>query len=86
MKTHFTDLFDLDVPVVDADAHVNEPPDLWQSRVPARWRDRAPKALHTDDGDFWSFEDGKRSRALGLTATAGLSYPQFRPEGLRYSE
>jgi hypothetical protein len=42
--------------------------------------------LHTDDGDFWSFEDGKRSRALGLTATAGLSFPQFRPEGLRYSE
>jgi len=37
------------------------------------------------NGDFWSFEDGKRSRALGLTATAGLSYPQFRPEGLRYS-
>jgi predicted TIM-barrel fold metal-dependent hydrolase len=79
-------MFDLDVPIVDADAHVNEPPDLWQTRVPARWRDRAPKVLHTDDGDFWSFEDGKRSRALGLTATAGLSYPQFRPEGLRYSE
>jgi predicted TIM-barrel fold metal-dependent hydrolase len=86
MKTHFTDLFDLDVPIVDADAHVNEPPELWQTRVPPRWRDRAPKVLHTDEGDFWSFEDGKRSRALGLTATAGLSYPQFRPEGLRYSE
>ena len=86
MKTTFTDCFDLDVPIVDADAHVNEPPDLWQTRVPARWRDRAPKVLHTDDGDFWSFEDGKRSRALGLTATAGLSFPQFRPEGLRYSE
>ncbi|MDQ1533432.1 MAG: hypothetical protein QOF28_1193 [Actinomycetota bacterium] len=86
MKTHFSDMFDLDVPIIDADAHVNEPPDLWQTRVPARWRDRAPKVLHTDDGDFWSFEDGKRSRALGLTATAGLSYPQFRPEGLRYSE
>ena len=86
MKTTFTDCFDLDVPIVDADAHVNEPPDLWQSRVPARWRDRAPKVLHTDDGDFWSFEDGKRSRALGLTATAGLSFPQFQPEGLRYSE
>ena len=86
MKTHFSDMFDIDVPIIDADAHVNEPPDLWQTRVPARWRDRAPKVLHTDDGDFWSFEDGKRSRALGLTATAGLSYPQFRPEGLRYSE
>jgi predicted TIM-barrel fold metal-dependent hydrolase len=86
MKTTFTDCFDIDVPIVDADAHVNEPPDLWQARVPARWRDRAPKVLHTDDGDFWSFEDGQRSRALGLTATAGLSFPQFRPEGLRYSE
>lgn len=86
MKSEFTDIVDLDYPIVDADAHVNEPPELWQERVPAKWRDRAPKVLHTDEGDFWSFEDGKRSRPLGLTATAGLSYNQFRPSGLRYSE
>jgi predicted TIM-barrel fold metal-dependent hydrolase len=76
----------IDYPIIDADAHVNEPPDTWQSRVPARLRNRAPKVLRTDKGDVWSFDDGKRLRPLGLTATAGLSYPQFKAEGFRYEE
>lgn len=76
----------IDYPILDADAHVNEPPDTWQTRVPQRLRARAPKVLHTDRGDVWSFDDGKRLRPLGLTATAGLSYLQFRTEGYRYEE
>ncbi len=82
----FRDVATIDYPILDADAHVNEPPDLWQSRVPARLRTRAPKVLRTDTGDVWSFDDGKRLRPLGLTATAGLSYPQFRAEGFRYED
>src|SRR5213594_3917041 len=74
-----------EVASIDSDAHVNEPPDLWQERVPARLRNRAPKVLHTPEGDVWSFDDGKRLRPLGLTATAGLSYLQFRPAGLTYA-
>src|SRR5207247_5970066 len=31
-------------------------------------------------------DDGKRLRPLGLTATAGLSYLQFRAEGYRYED
>jgi predicted TIM-barrel fold metal-dependent hydrolase len=84
MSDIFSDVASIDYPILDADAHVNEPPDLWQSRVPARLRSRAPKVLRTDKGDVWSFDDGKRLRPLGLTATAGLSYPQFRAEGLTY--
>src|SRR5262249_62048408 len=76
----------IDYPIIDADAHVNEPPDTWQSRVPARLRNRAPKVLRTETGDVWSFDDGKRLRPLGLTATAGLSYPQFKAEGFRYED
>src|SRR5262245_64909195 len=84
MSEIFSDVASIDYPILDADAHVNEPPDLWQARVPARLRHRAPKVLSTDDGDVWSFDDGKKLRPLGLTATAGLSYLQFRPSGLRY--
>jgi uncharacterized protein len=84
MSEVFTEVASIDYPILDADAHVNEPPDLWQSRVPARLRGRAPKVLRTDNGDVWSFDDGKRLRPLGLTATAGLSYLQFRAEGLTY--
>jgi uncharacterized protein len=86
VKTTFHTIADIDYPVVDADAHVNEPPETWQDRVPAKWRDRAPKVLHRDDGDWWSFDDGARLRPVGLTATAGLSYVQYRPSGIRYSE
>jgi predicted TIM-barrel fold metal-dependent hydrolase len=84
MSDVFHTVASIDYPIIDADAHVNEPPDLWQTRVPQRLRNRAPKVLHTDDGDVWSFDDGKRLRPLGLTATAGLSYLQFRPQGYRY--
>jgi predicted TIM-barrel fold metal-dependent hydrolase len=84
MSDVFMEVASIDYPILDADAHVNEPPDLWQTRVPARLRSRAPKVLRVDGGDVWSFDDGKRLRPLGLTATAGLSYPQFRAEGLTY--
>ena len=84
MSEIFHELASIDYPIIDADAHVNEPPDLWQERVPARLKERAPKVLHTPDGDVWSFDNGKRLRPLGLTATAGLSVLQFRPSGYRY--
>ena len=86
MSDIFYDVASIDYPILDADAHVNEPPDLWHTRVPQRLRARAPKVLRTEQGDVWSFDDGKRLRPLGLTATAGLSYLQFRPEGYRYEE
>ena len=39
----------------DADAHVVEPPNLWQERVPARLRDLAPKVVQKDaDTEGWS--------------------------------
>src|SRR3954466_13192542 len=77
---------DIDFPIIDADAHVNEPPDLWQTRVPAKMRDRAPRVVEIDGGDYWSFDGGKRTWPLGLTATAGDSYLTLRPNGLRYSD
>jgi predicted TIM-barrel fold metal-dependent hydrolase len=83
----FSSIGDLDVPLVDADAHVNEPPDLWQDRVPAQWRDRAPRLVRDDDGgDRWVFDDGTVTRPVGLSATAGQSVVQFRAEGARYAD
>ncbi len=84
MAEPFTEVASIDYPIIDADAHVNEPPDTWQDRVPARLRDRAPKVVHGDRGDVWSFDDGKSLRPVGLTATAGLSYLQYRPSGISY--
>jgi uncharacterized protein len=51
--------------VIDADTHVTEPPDLWTSRLPSKWRDAGP---HLEDGvwrvaDDWLTEFGAHSHA-----------------------
>jgi len=47
----FFDHASIDYPILDCDAHVNEPPDTWVGRVPAKFKDRAPKVVHRDEGD-----------------------------------
>src|SRR5258706_14182759 len=84
MADPFYEVASIDYPIIDADAHVYEPPDVWHARVPARLRARAPRVLQTDEGDVWSFDDGARRRPVGLMAAAGSSYLDFRPSGLRY--
>jgi predicted TIM-barrel fold metal-dependent hydrolase len=80
----FTCLSSIDYPIVDADSHVNEPPNLWQDSVPGKWKERAPKLVHTEKGDLWHFDGGKHTWPVGLTATAGQSYFQFAPMGQTY--
>jgi hypothetical protein len=77
MSEIFYDVASIDFPIIDADAHVNEPPDLWQKRVPAKWRQRAPRCERKDGGDVWLFDDGKEIWPVGLTACAGLSFFDF---------
>ncbi|MBM3672291.1 MAG: amidohydrolase [Actinobacteria bacterium] len=61
--------------VIDADTHLTEPPDLWTSRVPAKYVDQVPRMTRDDQGrDVWQF--GKRTvGVVGMTATAGWSQP-----------
>src|SRR5436190_15046070 len=75
----------IDYPIIDADAHVNEPPDLWQERVPSHLKERAPRVVQeAGGGDVWEFDRGKVRRAVGLTAIAGLSYLQYKDAGFTY--
>jgi hypothetical protein len=41
--------------------------------------------VHGDDGDIWHFDGGRSTRALGLTAAAGLSDLEIQPTGRRYA-
>ena len=80
----FHEVASIDYPILDADAHVYEPPEVWQERVASGLRPRAPK-LATIDGELqWSFNDGERLRPIGLMAAAGTSWLDFRPNGLTY--
>ena len=42
------------IPAISADAHVDEPHDLWFTRLPERLRDRAPRRIQADDGGGWT--------------------------------
>ncbi len=62
--------------VIDVDAHVTEPADLWVERVPAKYRDRVPTMQRGDDGrDRWFVGDGAVMLTVGHTATAGWGAP-----------
>ena len=41
----------MDYSIVSADSHVFEPPDLWTTRIDAKFRDRAPRIIREKDGD-----------------------------------
>lgn len=46
----------MDYRIISADDHIDLqwlPADLWQKRVPAPYRDRAPKVVETGDGPYW---------------------------------
>ncbi len=61
--------------IIDADAHLTEPPDVWTARVPARYLDRVPHVVRQPDGkDSWVL-DGTPFYNVGSTAMAGWGEP-----------
>lgn len=86
--TDNTDLFhdfrSIDYPVIDADAHVQEPEDLWTRDAPASLKDRVPRVKHTEQGDFWLFDENKPPEAVSFTVSAGKSYLDYYPTGGTY--
>jgi predicted TIM-barrel fold metal-dependent hydrolase len=69
--------------IISADDHVEEPRDTWQSRVPAKLRDRAPKVERVGEGDAWTV-DGKVVTKMGLQVQAGRKFEEYKLEGETY--
>jgi predicted TIM-barrel fold metal-dependent hydrolase len=63
--------------VIDVDTHITEPPDTWSARLPARFRDRAPRVVKSPDYGFevWQIGDGSSPVPVGHTAVAGWPEP-----------
>ena len=60
--------------IISADDHIDLqwlPRDLWQTRVPAEWRERAPKVVDTADGPYWFCGDERWDSWGGRKGTAG---------------
>ena len=64
--------------LIDADTHVNEPPDLWIDRVPSKFKDRAPRMQRFEAGDAWILEGVKDPINFGLNAAAGMPLADMR--------
>src|SRR5437773_1103428 len=71
--------------IISADSHVNPPKDLWTSRAPAKFSERAPRVESTPQGDFW-IVDSQVSGGIGLDASAGHKPEEFRPVGMTYKD
>ncbi len=56
---------------------MNEPPDLWRARVPAKFADRAPRIESFDEGDAWVLDGVRDPITFGMNACAGLEPEQM---------
>ncbi len=68
-----------DYKVVSSDSHVVEPPDLWVDRIDAKYKDRAPRLVAEEDGDWW-YIDGRKTDSIGENVQAELRFTN--PEAL----
>lgn len=65
--------------MVSADTHANEPPDLWQTRIEAKYRDRLPKVWVDEKGVRWrSSEGNERPDRLVLADLSGQDQVRSR--------
>src|SRR5258708_990520 len=69
--------------LVSVDDHVIEPPNVWADRLPARYRDVAPRMQMTDGGGTWEY-DGKRMPTSGLSVAAGKTKDEFSPDPVSF--
>jgi predicted TIM-barrel fold metal-dependent hydrolase len=70
--------------LVSCDDHIMEPPHLWQARMPAALKERAPKVIHQDGKDFWLFED-RKAPMLGLLTAMGRRREDWTPDPTTYA-
>ncbi len=73
--------------IVDADCHILEPPDIWESWLPKRYADKAPRLVQDPHGgDAWLTAVGGDPDPIGLVSTPGMPYDQFRWFGVTYEQ
>ena len=70
--------YDLDW-LISVDDHVIEPPNVWVDRVPAKYRDGAPRMVRDGDDQCWLYED-KKVPTSGLCAVVGQDEGGVQPE------
>jgi uncharacterized protein len=72
------------IPIIDTDTHVVEPPDLWTSRVSARWGELVPHVRWDDAAgiEAWFIGDQRLGPAAGAAMAGWHEYPPEHPPRL----
>ena len=71
----------------DPDQHIQETPDFWTSRVPARYKEYAPRIVPFPlGGECFIFDGGEYFWPLGLEVAAGKNYAEYKWHGSRFEE
>ncbi|HUF96944.1 MAG TPA: amidohydrolase family protein [Ilumatobacter sp.] len=68
-----------------ADDHIIEHANVWQDRVPAKFREQAPRVVEADGREYWLYS-GMRGETMGLNAVVGRPKDQLNPDPIRMSE
>ncbi|MBB4944194.1 putative TIM-barrel fold metal-dependent hydrolase [Streptosporangium album] len=71
--------------LISVDDHVIEPGHVWTDRVPAKYKDVAPRLIKDNEGEAWVYEN-RRVPSTGLAASAGRRKEEFTPNPIPYSE
>ena len=75
-----------DLILVSVDDHVVEPPDVFEGRLPAKYRDLAPRFITRDDGtNAWEYE-GNVMANVALNAVAGRPPEEYGIEPTSFDE
>jgi predicted TIM-barrel fold metal-dependent hydrolase len=69
----------MDYKLISADSHILEPPDLWTSRMPAKYKDRAAHMVSLEKGDAWVVEGAPEPFPFGLNQCGGLPPEEYKP-------
>src|SRR4029453_16897296 len=73
--------------LVSADAHILEPPGIWERWLPERFQDRGPQlGEDREGGSAWLIPGAAEPDPIGLTAPPGMPWHQFRWKGVTYDE
>src|SRR5262245_17197841 len=73
----------VDYRVISADSHLELDPGRWTPRVPAKYRERAPRRITLPDGGDGLVVEGRPLYVTGLAVT-GTPYEEHSPSGICY--
>ena len=77
----------LTYPIISADSHIPEPPDMYIDHIDPRFRDRAPRLQHVEGvGDMFVIDGMQTPIPMGIVAAAGKPAEEIRLMGVRFEE